>query len=245
LFDKLWTVEDDERASALPLIGRDLYAGNGVLMFWSHQALHPWQTRAWIEQQRRDLHSDRFRRMFLNEFTNPKSAFLTSEQIDKCTSPSVVRAPVGPNMPIDVAVDASWNRDQSAIMAVYGEGTRVRTIDHRIFEPPIEFEAIEDYPFDLARRYKIIQVLFDPTQMIATAQRLTARGINMKEFTQTPSNLSSMTQNLFDLIHDGRLTMYPDEQLRAALLDTHAIETRTGGVHFTKNRRKASTNDIV
>jgi hypothetical protein len=33
------------------LVGRsgpDLYAGDGLLMFWSHQPIAPWQTQAWI-----------------------------------------------------------------------------------------------------------------------------------------------------------------------------------------------------
>jgi hypothetical protein len=38
-----------QRAQRLPVVGKDLYAGNGLLCFWSHEPLHPWQT----EQERR------------------------------------------------------------------------------------------------------------------------------------------------------------------------------------------------
>jgi hypothetical protein len=35
-----------------PLVGSDLYAGGGLLMFWTHKPVAPWQTPEWIEQMR-------------------------------------------------------------------------------------------------------------------------------------------------------------------------------------------------
>jgi hypothetical protein len=42
--------------------------------------------------------------------------------------------------------------------------------------------------------------MFDPYQMIASAQRLTREGVKMQEYPQTLSNLTESSQNLFDLI---------------------------------------------
>ena len=33
-----------ERGMALPVVGEDLHAGDGLLMFWSHTPIAPWQT---------------------------------------------------------------------------------------------------------------------------------------------------------------------------------------------------------
>ena len=36
----------------LPEIGPALHAGDGLLMFWSHQPIAPWQTEAWLAENR-------------------------------------------------------------------------------------------------------------------------------------------------------------------------------------------------
>jgi hypothetical protein len=40
--------------------GPDLYAGDGLLMFWSHQPIAPWQTQAWIAEMRRSLRPNQY-----------------------------------------------------------------------------------------------------------------------------------------------------------------------------------------
>src|SRR5256885_731789 len=40
------------RGLSQPLIAPDLHAGDGLLMFWTHDPIAPWQTPAWIAQMR-------------------------------------------------------------------------------------------------------------------------------------------------------------------------------------------------
>jgi phage terminase large subunit-like protein len=72
------------------------------------------------------------------------------------------------------------------------------------------------------------KILFDPWQMQSVAQRLLKRGLPIEEFPQTSPNLTSASQNLFDLIESLGLVMYPDEQLRLAISRAVAIETPRG-----------------
>ena len=37
-----------KRGLQQPQIGKDLYAGDGMLMFWSHDPVAPWQDEAWL-----------------------------------------------------------------------------------------------------------------------------------------------------------------------------------------------------
>src|SRR5262249_24353957 len=55
-----------QRGCALRLVGSDLHAGAGLLMFWSHEPIAPWQTPEWIEQMRRSLRPNQFLRMIEN-----------------------------------------------------------------------------------------------------------------------------------------------------------------------------------
>src|SRR6516164_474656 len=42
------------RGQQQPLVGEDLYAGDGLLMFWSHKPIAPWQDDAWLAKMRRE-----------------------------------------------------------------------------------------------------------------------------------------------------------------------------------------------
>src|ERR1019366_7375279 len=37
-----------KRGIALPQLGPSLFGGDGLLMFWSHEPVAPWQTEAWL-----------------------------------------------------------------------------------------------------------------------------------------------------------------------------------------------------
>jgi hypothetical protein len=55
-----------------PLIGEDLYAGENLLMFWSHRPVAPWQDAAWLTSMRRERASV-YQRHVLNEFASSSS----------------------------------------------------------------------------------------------------------------------------------------------------------------------------
>lgn len=58
-------------------VGPSLYrTGDGLLMFWSHEPVAPWQTPAWIEQMRLSLRSSAFQRMILNNFASNSESFI-------------------------------------------------------------------------------------------------------------------------------------------------------------------------
>ena len=42
-----------KRGLQQPQIGPDLHGGGGMLMFWSHEPVAPWQDEAWLSDMRR------------------------------------------------------------------------------------------------------------------------------------------------------------------------------------------------
>lgn len=64
--------------------------------------------------------------------------------------------------------------------------------------------------------------------MQAVAQRLRNHGLPIEEFPQSPANLTSASQNLFELVTAQNLTVYPDERMRLAISHAIAIETPRG-----------------
>ena len=101
-----------------------------------------------------------------------------------------------------------------------------------MFQPssdePLDFEqTIEKTLIALNQKYQIRKILFDPWQMQATAQRLRQAGLPIEEFPQSQPNLTSASQNLYELIQGG-LVAYPEPAIRLAISRAIAVETARG-----------------
>jgi hypothetical protein len=139
------------------------------------------------------------------------------------------------NLGVWLGIDASVKRDSTAIVACGLEprSQMVRVVNSRVFKPspddPLDFEStIEKTVLEWAGRYTIAGVLFDPFQMISTAQRLSAAGISMVPLDQTVPQLVEASSNLFELLKAGNLRAYPDDDLRKAIGWCVAKETPRG-----------------
>jgi hypothetical protein len=124
-----------KRGQEQPEIGLDLRAGDGMLMFWSHVPVAPWQTDEWIEQMRSQLRPHAFARMIENRFAQSEESFVDMDDWDACA----VGQPVAANADLSVwvGVDASVKRDSTAIAAVTWDrgAKKVHVVWHRIFTP--------------------------------------------------------------------------------------------------------------
>lgn len=205
-----------KRGMAQPLIGTDLRAGDGILFFWSHVPIAPWQDEAWISQMRRSLRPSQFARMILNEWTSSESSFIPIETWDACVDPNLRSVVKDRYLNVWCAVDASTKRDSTALCAVTwsAKDQQVRLVSHQIFQPtpenPLDFEAtIEATLLDWKNRFNVVAVYFDPMQMVASSQRLAKEGLAMVEFIQSISRLTEACQNLYDLIRGRNITSYP------------------------------------
>ena len=65
-----------QRGLTLPKIGKDLYAGDGCLMFWSHTPIAPWQTEKFLEQARNHTSPAQYARMWENKFVSSENQFV-------------------------------------------------------------------------------------------------------------------------------------------------------------------------
>jgi Terminase large subunit, ATPase domain len=218
-----------------PLVGTDLYGGDGLLMFWSHVPIAPWQDERWLAEMQRSLRPNAYARMIENCFVSSESTFVDMSWYDQCVLPSAAPIMADPDLSISVAVDASVKHDSSAIVATSWDKKSqvVRLVFHRIYQPapddPLDFEAtIEATVLDLRKRFRVRKVLFDPYQMVASAQRLARQGVKMEEFPQSVPNLTAASQNLFELLQGRTLILYPNADIRLAMSRAIAIETARG-----------------
>jgi phage terminase large subunit-like protein len=232
--ESLLLEELHRRGLRQPQVGTDLYAGDGLLMFWSHVPIAPWQDEAWLASMRRERPSA-YQRMVLNEFASSESKFVDMSTWDGCVEPSLAPSLEDKSCPIFVGVDASTKRDSTALVAVtHDRKTKcVRLVAHKVFTPspgdPINFEAtVEQTLLDWHKRFRLRQVWFDPFQMVSVAQRLVRAGIPVEEYPQTVPNLTAATSNLFDLISARQLVLYPDAGMRLAASRAVIVESARG-----------------
>jgi phage terminase large subunit-like protein len=221
------------RGRALPLVGHDLHAGDGLLMLWSHEPLAPWQDARWLADMRRTMRPNQYLRMIENRFVTTESPFVDMEWFDACVDPNAAMVMMDQSLPIYVGIDASVKHDSTAIVCVSWDkkAGKARLVWHRIYQPsptePLHFEAtVEKTILDLRQRFTIRKVIFDPYQMQASAQRLRGVGVHIEEFPQSSPRLTESSQNLFELIKSGIMVLYPDADIRLAMSRAVAKETR-------------------
>jgi phage terminase large subunit-like protein len=240
-----------KRGTAQTTISTDLYAGDGLLMFWSHSPVAPWQDEAWLAQMRSSLRPSQYLRMIENRFTSTDDSFIDMDWFDTCVDPEAHPVVADKSLAVWVGVDASVKRDSTAIVAVTWDDKckKVRLIWHRVFEPskadPIDFEQqIEETILDLRTRFLVRRVHYDPYQMQASAQRLRRLGVNMFEFPQSVPNLTRASQNLFELIKSSGIVLYPDADIRLAVQRSVAIES-TRGWRIAKEKTSHKIDCVV
>jgi Phage Terminase len=240
-----------KRGLKQPQVGTDLHAGDGLLMFWTHKPVAVWQTDAWLTQMRQQLRPNAYLRMIENRFVTSESTFVDMEWFDRCVDHDATPVAADKSLPIWIGVDASTKRDSTAIVAVTwdGDAKRVRLVSHRIFQPtasePLNFEAtVEATIKDMAHRFRVRQVRFDPYQMQAVAQRLQRSGIRMVEFPQSVPNLTEASTNLYELIKGRGIALYPDADIRLAVSRAVALET-TRGWRIAKEKTSHKIDVVV
>jgi phage terminase large subunit-like protein len=212
-----------------------LYRQPGLLMFWSHVPVAPWQTPEWLAQMRVQLRPNAYLRLIENRWVTSESSFVEMDWWDACIDPDAHAELADPQLSVSVGVDASVKRDSTAIVACTFDYTakKIRLVWHRIFQPsaadPLDFEStVESTLLDLRRRFYVREIRFDPWQMQAVAQRLTASGLPMVEFPQSVPNLTEASTNLYEAIKGKNLVAYADDDIRLAISRAVAIETSRG-----------------
>jgi phage terminase large subunit-like protein len=189
----------------------------------------PAEMAGYYDEQRRSLRPGTFERLHLNRWASGEEAFVTAPQWDATMVEE--SPPLEVTEPLYVGLDAATKRDCAAVVAVARDGERLRLVRHRIWTPrqgqPVDLEAIEDYVIELAGRFKIALVLFDPYQFARSATTLRGH-VRVEEFPQTSGNLTAAGQALYDAISERRLVAYRDPELRKHVLNAVAVESGRG-----------------
>jgi hypothetical protein len=240
-----------KRGLAQPIVGPDLYCGDGLLMFWTHSPVAPWQSESWLTQMRGQLRPNAYLRLIENRWVTSESSFIEMEWWDACVDKGYSPLIRAPDLPVWVGVDASTKRDSTAIVAVAWDSfaKKVRLVWHRVFQPsredPLDFEStVAATVRELCGRFLVRAVRYDPFQMQAVAQQLQREGVPMAEFAQTVGNLTDASTNFYELIKGRNIVAYPDDAIRKSISQSIAVET-TRGWRIAKEKASHKIDVVV
>jgi len=197
-----------------------LYKNGGTFTMWNHTPRMPWHSKAYFSQQMSELSEDEFRRVHKNEWVGSTTKFVQDLWWDSCRVDSTK---IEDQETVVVAVDAAYaeNGDCFSVVVVGKHPTdqdKYAVKEARFWRAgnngKLEFKNVNDesdpkYPYgyviDLAKRYRVLEVAYDPYQLhsMATEQNK-KRYAFWREFTQgKPRSVSD--NELYDSIRDGTL----------------------------------------
>ena len=240
-----------ERGIKQQQVAPNLYAGDGMLCFWSHGPVAPWQTETWLKDMKRSLRPSQYMRMIENRFVRSESTFIDIELFNQVEDRLLGHRVADKSLICWAGVDASWKHDSTALALFTWDAQNQRVVlcDHHIFIPsseqPIDFNiAVEQVVLDWHNRFSLQAVWFDPMQMIATAQSLQRQGVSMVEFPQTVPNLTRMAENLHGLIKGRNILFYRDAEIRTAISQSIA-EEKGRGWKITKEKQSHRIDIVI
>ncbi|MBA7715960.1 hypothetical protein ES703_125019 [subsurface metagenome] len=203
-----------------------------MFFYWTHENKASWVSDAYLSQQQQRLRKNTFLRLHENRWTSGEEAFISDTAWDGCVDQKLKPSLPSKQMHITTGVDVGIKSDYSSCVSVSRNNNKIRLVTYKIWKPtkknPIDLEVVEAYIEELAKGYILDNVLYDPWQFHRSGMSLKKQGIHTEEYPQTSDRLVKMGQLLYDLITQGNMELYPDEELRREALHTKAKETQRG-----------------
>lgn len=216
-----------ELADIVDDYGEPVCKRNGrVFVYWDTVPRMPWQTADYYDEQMATLRPNDFLRLHRNQWVTTKEEFVPFsfwERAEKKLDGPIIYRLEDPmrGMPLSVGVDAAPKNDCTAAVATYYDYKRgkVGIAAHKIWTPPPEerfdLTVVEDCIKEwTAQGLQISSIVYDPTQLHQAMTNLSHWGYYVEEYTQNQSNMAKWTSTLYDLLKNGDLEAYENEEAR-------------------------------
>jgi len=214
----------------------------GMFMYWDSGVVArrmPWQRgpegRKYYGEQEQQLPPKAFERFHLNLWVSSESAFVPMTAWDACHEdlPPLRTVAEGDKTPIVVGVDAATSGDCFAAVAVsrhpdparHDTDIAIRAL--ALWRPEddggrIDYLKAEEWLRAICANYKVIQIAYDPYQLVDMMQRLQRDGVAWcEQFSQAQERLKADRQ-FYDLIMNRRLAHNGDPRLREHIANANA-----------------------
>ena len=142
-----------------------------------------------------------------------------------------------------MAVDLGIRKDTAAIVWGQWHGYQLH-VGHKILVPEEEGPTfgVADVRAQVAivagQLGNVREIPFDPWSFRESAEMLQERGVPMVEFPQTQGRMGPASENVYELVTEGRIVHDGDREARRQILATVAAATDRGGWMISKRKSR-------
>lgn len=172
-------------------------------------------------------------------------------------------APGEPRPKVYLGVDIGQERDRAAVVAVWDTGERVRERDEdgdeipggellpvwgadaAIFEPPVSIGSVRSLIREMAKRYDVRSVGYDPWRFPESAETLADEGLPMTEVAQTHERMCPASQDAFEAIMEARIRHNGDPTFAAHVKAGATTDTGERGWRLTKKKATKPVDALI
>lgn len=226
------------------------WASGNMFTYWTHEPTMPWQTEEFLDLQLANERPMAYIRLWTNNWVTSQEEFIPVAWWDSAAKVLSASADIWQDhpyahWPIVIGVDAGIKRDSTALVGVSYDAKRgkVGIVFHRIWTPSkgdqVDLDATVEKELRLLyNKYKVVQIVYDPTHLMQTMLRLEREGLPVYPFAQSGSGMLEASQLLYDLFKTKNMEAYPDETLRKHI-QMAVAEASARGFRIVKNKVSA------
>lgn len=188
-----------------------------------------------------------FERYHLNRWTSAGESWLPSTAWDDC---KLDGADIPDGGSVWLGVDIGVKDDSSAVAVLWPrEDDDKIVVQAEVFDPPadgspLDLSKVEHKIRELARRFQVRGVVYDPWKFERSAQMLSDEGLLMIEHPMTNERMAPASARLFEAITSGRIVHDGDPTL-AAHVAAGATKDTERGWRLTKANAKRKIDALM
>lgn len=206
---------------------------------WMRANPASWVTADTLRQQLESPSMDEntFRRLHLNQWTVTRTAWLPTGCWDGMLDASAVPE-LGQTIYVGVdvglvhdctAVSIAWVRDNTVCVQSHVFSAVADVPAHEYYDTGrIDLEDVESYIRELADKYHIAELVFDPRFFERSAQSLSGEGMTVAPMHQSSAAMADAYQEFFQAAREGRIRHDGDPVLAEHVAATAAKQTPRG-----------------
>jgi phage terminase large subunit-like protein len=195
---------------------------------WDGESLEPvaaanpasWITAEGLEEQRAALPDLAFRRYHANQWTSAESSWLPAGAWQACVGEPRFEA----GERVWVGVDVGGERSATAVVWV----NDALHVGAQIFHGEGAILEVADYVRELATRYQVAELAFDPWRAGQLAAELEREGMRVSVFPQNDARMVPASALLYDAIIEQRITLPRSPELAQHAAGAIAKHSRRG-----------------
>ena len=191
----------------------------------------PWISEERLAEQRRLLPNSSFRRLHMNEWTEPEDRLTAIDDLDAAMT---LQGPVAPVRGVRYAagLDIGLTFDRTAAAVCHRENDSIICDRLKVWSGtrrnPVDLSEVEAWVAEAAAEYNNASVHADPFQAVHMIQRLRAKGVRIAPHQFTARSNAEIALTLYSLLRERRLILPDDPDLRDELANVRLRETSPG-----------------